>query len=73
MQEARFRDRGMSPEDALRFSGSFLGPHIDADYIKFAINTVYFDPRFVNARGEALSNQMTTACLYPKGRFHPLS
>lgn len=41
-------------------------------WMKEAVNQVYFDPHFVNARGQQFFTQMLELCVSPKKQFEPL-
>lgn len=75
-QAASFRDYGVSPKEALRtmgqrVSGGQFG--LSMDFIKHSINLVYFDPDFAYAHGQALADQIRSACLRDwKPEFQPL-
>lgn len=72
-QAASYRDDGMSPQNALSYMKAYGQYGIQDDFLKRAINSVYFDGRFAGAGGKALSDQMADMCLYPNGRFKPLN
>lgn len=73
---AVFRDHGLSPEEALRTMkpGASEGKFgISIEFIKKAINLVYFDPGFTYASGDALAAQIRTLCMRDwKPQFQPL-
>lgn len=69
-QAADSRDAGLPPAAALKTAVSSTG--VDPARAKKIINLVYFDPHFIGASGEALSQQMTRACLYTGSKYKPL-
>lgn len=70
---AKSRDEGMSPEVALMSFRRYIDNGTLAEpQVKRAINRVYFDPGFVNARGPGFYNQMGTRCLWPNSAPRPL-
>ena len=73
---AESRGLGMSPQSAfdsslgLESSGKY---QISRDYIKRAVNLVYFDPGFTNAGGFPLQQQIMDDCMRDgKAKFQPL-
>ena len=79
MMAAEDRDAGRSPQEAYKIiSGAYLhegAPYvgINKDGIKQAINLVYFDPGFTNARGPRFSDQVRDYCMRDgKPQFQPL-
>ena len=70
-ESAEMRDGGLSPQQAFPLIKN-QSPGIPEKFIKTAINQVFFDSRFVNARGEAFADQVREACLYPNGKYQPL-
>lgn len=70
------RDHGMSPETALGMASSYLNsgrPELNKEFIKNAINLVYFDEEFINAGGIALKNQVAEYCINDgKPKYQPL-
>lgn len=77
---AELRDQGNSPEGAFpTVAGGWINkqiapiPGITKDFVKNAINAVYFDPAFANAGGPRLAAQIENLCLSGgKPRFKPL-
>jgi hypothetical protein len=69
-QAADARDAGLPPAAALKSAVSSTG--ISPALAKKFINLVYFDPRFIGAGGQALSEQVTQACLYTGSKYKPL-
>lgn len=77
---AELRDQGGSPEWAYPIvAGGWLNkqvapiPGIDKEFVKQAINMVYFDPAFINAGGQRLASQVEGYCLRDgKPQFKPL-
>jgi len=71
-----FRNYGLPPAEALRSirqSAANERREISVEVVKQAINTVYFDPDFAYAGGEALGSQMRNLCLRDgKPQFQPL-
>jgi hypothetical protein len=79
MMAAENRNVGRSPQEAYQIIGGgyFHKGAQDAgltkDFVKQAINTVYFDPGFINAGGMPLAQQMEGYCLRDgKPQFEPL-
>lgn len=67
---AHYRDSGWSPENAYPYTLPYLPMDADAPaFVKHAINQVYFDPHFANARGDWFGEQMQVRCLDPQGRY----
>ena len=71
---AGYRDSNVEPQRAY---DSFIGfarqsyiPDPEA-FLKKAINAVYFDEHFADARGQALADQITYMCLDPHGKYSP--
>lgn len=63
---ADIRNMGRSPKDALDVARGFesTGNYaISQEYIKRAINLVFFDPGFTNAGGMALQQQVMNDCM----------
>jgi hypothetical protein len=74
---AQARDTGEPPQDFYNFKvQSFNAMHdkdgLTIEFIKKAVNLVYFDPQFSQAGGQALYNQALEACLHPRGRYQPV-
>lgn len=72
---ASYRDQGMSPTQALAAVSGYeriQSGSVTPEFVKKAINLVYFDGGFAAAGGDALSQQMAEACMYPNGRYQPL-
>lgn len=73
---AQYRDMGVSPQSAFgAWHPSMDGPTkiITEKQVKKIINTVYFDPGFTYAGGQALQMQMIDSCLRGwKPRNQPL-
>lgn len=68
---AEWRDSGQSPEFTLARIAYF--EEFSIDVRKKAINVVYFDPAFSNARGHPLLSEIFRTCLYgPREPFKPL-
>src|SRR5271170_8081665 len=67
---AAYRDAGLPPEYA--FNAQLAQSSLSRSFSKNIVNLVYFDPRFINAGGEALMTQVMESCLYPNGRYRPL-
>jgi hypothetical protein len=60
---ASARDLGLSPQDTFaRAKAMNHEPTISDDYLKKAINQVYFDSGFANAGGPPLQVQVASAC-----------
>lgn len=66
---ATWRDTGWSPQKAYdylareRAHGQYAG--VDDGFIKKAVNLVYFDDHFADARGPVLAQQITQSCFRP--------
>lgn len=71
-QAAVYRDSNMSPQQSLHLMERANYPGIDESFLKQAINLVYFDPAYVNARGPWFMQQMYRECMHPDG-YKPLS
>ncbi|WP_124534168.1 hypothetical protein [Burkholderia cepacia] len=71
-QAASMRDDAMSPQITFSALKSFEQNGIKEQFLKNAINQVYFDRRFINAGGQALANQISGICMHPNGIFKPL-
>jgi hypothetical protein len=73
---ATSRDQGQSPQDTFAYIKSLrqrIGVNISDQYIKTAINQVYFDPGFLRAGGTPLQYQVMQACAANKPLgFQPL-
>ena len=73
---AMLRDEGVTPQETLHFTEGYAKSkelQISIAYIKNAINLVYFDPRFTNAGGPNLANQIREDCMRNgKPEFEPL-
>lgn len=73
---ARTRDRGAPPDVAYKNTSGYLRSGyqgIDDEFLKNAINTVYFDPEFADAGGPLFRRRMTDRCLdNAKQKFQPL-
>jgi hypothetical protein len=73
---ASSRDQGMPPETAYGIASGYLKSgytSINKQFLKDAINQVYFDQRFANARGAIFRRQMTDFCLNNgKPKYQPL-
>lgn len=73
---ARARDRGMAPDTAYKNTSGYLRSGyqgIDEEFLKNAINTVYFDPEFTDAGGPLFRRRMTDRCINnAKRKFQPL-
>lgn len=73
---ADIRNMGRSPKDALDVARGFesTGTYaITSDYIKRAINLVFFDSGFTNAGGMPLQQQVMNDCMRDgKPKFEPL-
>jgi hypothetical protein len=68
---ASLRDQGADPTIAYaRYTPNVV---FDDASVKRFINLVYFDPRFTNAGGQALEQQINAVCLNDgKPQFQPL-
>lgn len=66
------RDRGMPPETAYGIVSGYQKGGIPPQFLKAAINSVYFDPAYANARGALFQRQMSDLCLYGPQRYKPL-
>ena len=64
---AAMRNAGMPPQNTFNGLLGFAKDGVTTEWLKGAINEVYFDARFVNAGGEALGRQMYDLCLFPNG------
>lgn len=74
---ASSRDSGRPPELALNMVSAYLSgpplPGVTKEFMKNAINSVYFHPDFANAGGPRLSGQITELCMTGgKPRYQPL-
>lgn len=74
---ASSRDSGRPPELALNMVAGYLNgpplPGVTKEFMKKAVNSVYFDSAFENAGGPRLSGQITELCLTGgKPRYQPL-
>jgi hypothetical protein len=63
---ATFRDSGFSPQYSADYLRRAKYDGADDAFIKKAVNLVYFDDRFADARGAVLAQQITQACFRPK-------
>ncbi|WP_430229737.1 hypothetical protein [Paraburkholderia tropica] len=70
---ASMRDSGMPPQQTLRTLSPMEQHGISEEFVKHAINQVYFDPELTNAGGPALGHQVANLCLHPNGTFTPLN
>ena len=79
------RDNGFTPKQALGHMvqakdeqdwkmkiDDFEHSGVPLAWMKEAINQVYFDPRFINARGNGFFMQMLNLCLFGSKRYEPL-
>lgn len=67
---ASYRDMGIQPEEALKYTSNYAIP---LESRKKAINLVYFDPVFKDARGHALMTAIFNTCVFgPPKPFKPL-
>lgn len=68
------RDQGQSPQDAFRYAEALTraAPSIPEQFVKNAVNQVYFDPGFAYAGGEALQMQVALMCTGQRPAFQPL-
>jgi hypothetical protein len=66
------RDGNISPQDTFSSfkRANYVG--VTDDFLKRAINLVFFDPSFHNSRGQSLMLQMLQVCEHPDGRWKPL-
>lgn len=71
---AMMRDSGLSPQDALKFAKSnHPNPLVlSENYMKNAINGIYFDDRLQGIPAGVLSQQIVQMCLNPSPSFQPL-
>jgi hypothetical protein len=79
MMAAENRNVGRSPEEAYQIIGGGYfhkgapDTGLTKDFVKQAINLVYFDPGFTNAGGMPLAQQIEGYCLRDgKPQFEPL-
>ncbi|MBC3870303.1 hypothetical protein [Undibacterium oligocarboniphilum] len=66
------RNSGMSPQEALPPLKRFAKDGLSLDWIKKAINLVYFNSAFTNANGEVAGNQVYNQCMRPDFEYKPL-
>lgn len=73
---ARARDRGVAPDAAYKNTSGYLRSGyqgINEEFLKNAINTVYFDPEFADTAGPLFRRRMTKRCISnAKQKFQPL-
>lgn len=69
---AAIRDQSNPPEFAFRAIHQANFDHINDAFIKKAVNLVYFDDRFAQASGYALSQQITSTCMNPHSDWKPI-
>jgi hypothetical protein len=62
---ATFRDSGFSPQYSADYLRRAKYDGTDDAFIKKAVNLVYFDDHFTDARGPVLAQQITQACFRP--------
>lgn len=73
---ARARDRGVAPDTAYKNVSGYLRSGyegINEEFLKNAVNTIYFDPEFADAGGPLFRRRMTDRCINnAKQKFQPL-
>lgn len=62
---ATFRDSGFSPQYSFDYLHRAKYDGVDDAFIKKAVNLVYFDEHFADARGPVLAQQIIQACFHP--------
>lgn len=73
MSAAWYRDQGIPPQTAADGQAAYIKSGVAREFIKQAVNQVYFDDRFANAGGSQFKEQMFTICVTGKSsRFEPL-
>lgn len=68
---ATWRDSRFSPQQAFDYIRN-ANYGVDDEFIKRAVNLVYFDDKFSGVPGEAMNQAITQACISPPPQWKPV-